>query len=193
MDRSGTVLCCAVFHKKVVDGLRNFCCPVKPSGNVHYFTSLVKLVYVPDANHEGVTFTSLELCDAANVERLVWSLALDENRVPNFIFHGLVESVVLVTPVSQVLPRLISPGLPDAVLLRPHYRLPDVLLFDSFRQWAETLPKFLLLVISTISYARSTIPQTDQRRSLMCHPHPSSWVMCYHMMPGSHSPIFVGL
>ena len=88
---------------------------------------------LPDANHEGVTFTSLELCDAANVERLVWPLALNEHRVANFIFHGLIESVVLVTPVSQILPRLISPGLSDAVLLRPHNRLPDVLLFDALR------------------------------------------------------------
>ena len=100
------------------------------------------MTLLPDANHEGVTFTSLELCDAANVERLVGSLTLNEHRVPNFIFHGLIESVVLITPVSQVLPRLISPGLPNAVLLRPHNRLPDVLLFDSFRQWAETLSQF---------------------------------------------------
>ena len=151
------------------------------------------MTLVPDANHEGVTFTSLELCDAADIERFVRALALNEDGVSNLVFNGLVESIVLIASVSQVLSSIVSPGLPDAVLLRPHYRLPDVLLFDSFRQWAETLPKFLLLVISTISYARSTIPQTDQRRSLMCHPHPSSWVMCYHMMPGSHSPIFVGL
>ena len=98
--------------------------------------------HLPDANHEGVAFTSLELCDAANVERLVWPLALNEDRVTNFILHRLIESVVLITPVSQVLPRLISPGLPNAVLLRPHNRLPDVLFFDSFRQWAETLSQF---------------------------------------------------
>ena len=76
--------------------------------------------HVPDANHEGVAFTSLELCDAAYVERLVWPLALNEDRVTNFIFNGLIESVVLITPVSQVLPSLVSPGLPNAVFLSPH-------------------------------------------------------------------------
>ena len=135
------MLCCAVFHKKVVNGLGYFSCPVKPPKNVPLFYLICNPGYIPDANHEGITFTSLELSDAAYVERLVWSLALNEDRVPNLIFHRLIESIILVTPVSQVLPRLIPPGLSNAVLLRPHNRLPDVFLFDSFRQRAETLPK----------------------------------------------------
>ena len=43
---SCTMLCCPVFHKKVVDSLGNFCCPVKPSGIIHSFTSTVRLVVI---------------------------------------------------------------------------------------------------------------------------------------------------
>ena len=101
------------------------------------------MTLVPDANHEGVTFTSLELCDAADIERFVRALALNEDGVSNLVFNGLVESIVLIASVSQVLSSIIPPGLSDAVLLRPHNGLPDVLLLNSLRQRAETLKEHL--------------------------------------------------
>ena len=101
------------------------------------------MTLVPDANHEGVTFTSLELCDAADIERFVRALALNEDGVSNLVFNGLVESIVLIASVSQVLSSIVPPGLSDAVLLRPHNGLPDVLLLNSLRQRAETLKEHL--------------------------------------------------
>ena len=123
------------------------------------------MTLLPNANHEGVTFTSLELCDAADIERFVRALALNEDGVSNLVFNGLVESIVLIASVSQVLSSIVPPGLSDAVLLRPHNGLPDVLLLNSLRQRAETLKEHLVHFPSILLiYAISISPYLKRIR-----------------------------